>query len=131
LTLDDGGTGLPDELKAACRDPDFCSEVTCSRLRYIQRNVAAPNVLTNVQLISPAPRNTLIVQVSKGKQIAVLEEATHRACRRCPIRPREYNQSAPPILRVPKVAAITCNVRISNMKISSSIDANDLAAWLP
>ena len=127
MTLDDGGTGLPDELKAS-RDPFFCTGVTFSRFRYIQRNVAAPNVLTNTQLVSPAPRNTLIVQVSKGKQIAVLEEATQRACRGCPIRPRECNQSAPPILRVPKVAAITCNVRISNMKISSSIDAIDLGA---
>jgi hypothetical protein len=128
LTLDDGGTGLPDEVKAACWDPDFCTGVTFSRLRYIQRNIAAPNVPTNTQLVSRAPRNTLIVQVSKGKQIAVLEEATHRACRRCPIRPLEYNQSAPPILRVPKVAVITCNVRISNMKISLSIDATDLGA---
>jgi hypothetical protein len=86
--LDDGGTGLLDERNAACPDQDFCTEGTLSRLQYIQRNIIAPNVLANTQLIIPTPRNTLMVQVSKGNGIAALEEETHKACRGCPIRAR-------------------------------------------
>ena len=90
MTLDDGGTGLcePDEGTVACPNRGFCSPRTFNRLRYIQRNIPAPNVLTNTQLVTPAPRNTFTVQVSKGKQIAVLEEETQKECRRCRIRPR-------------------------------------------
>jgi hypothetical protein len=86
--LDDGGTGLPDDRNAGGPDPDFCAAGTLSRLRYIHRNTIAPNALTNTQLMMPAPRNTLLTQVSRGKQIAVLEEATHKECRGRRIRPR-------------------------------------------
>ena len=61
---------------------------TFNRLRDIQRNIIPPNVLANTQLIHPTPRNTLMVQVSKGKEIAVLEEETQKACKGCPIRAR-------------------------------------------
>src|SRR3974377_1330587 len=115
--LDDGGTGLLDECKAPCPDRGLCTEGSISRLRYIQKNIVAPNVPTNTPLITPAPRKTLMVQVSSGKQIAVLEKETHKECRGRGIRPRWYNQSAPPILRVPKMAPITCNAKISNTKI--------------
>ena len=89
MTLDDGGTGLCElgEGMVTCPARGFCSPRTFNRLRYIQKNITAPNVLTNSQLVMPAPRNTLTVQVSKGKQIAVLEEETHKECRRCRIRP--------------------------------------------
>ena len=86
--LVDGGTGRLDERDAACPDRGFCTEGTVSRLRYIQRNIIAANVPTNTQLITLTPRNTLMVHVSKGKQIAVLEEETHKECRGRPIRPR-------------------------------------------
>jgi hypothetical protein len=59
-----------------------------NRLRDIRRNIIPPNVLADNQLIHPTPRNTLMVQVSKGKGIAALEEATQKACRGCPIRAR-------------------------------------------
>ena len=88
LMLDDGGTGLLDDRNAASPDREFCTEGSFSRLRYIQRNIIAPNVLTNTQLVTPTPRNTLMVHVSRGKQIAVLEEETHKECRGRPIRPR-------------------------------------------
>jgi hypothetical protein len=88
LMLYDGGTGLLDGRNAASPDREFCTEGSFSRLRYIQRNIIAPNVLTNTQLVTPTPRNTLMVHVSRGKQIAVLEEETHKECRGRPIRPR-------------------------------------------
>ena len=86
--LVDGGTGRLDERNGACPDRGFCTEGTVSRLRYIQRNMIAANVPTNTQLITVTPRNTLMVQVTRGKQIAVLEEEIHKACRGCRIRPR-------------------------------------------
>ena len=88
MMLVDGGTGRLDECNAACPDRCCCTEGTVSRLRYIQRNVIAANVPTNSQLITLTPRNTLMVQVTRGKQIAVLEEEIHKACRGCRIRPR-------------------------------------------
>jgi hypothetical protein len=86
--LDEGGTALRDERNWASLDRDSCTEGTFIRLRHIERNIVAPNVLANTQLIIPTPRNTMMVQVSRGKQIAVLEEETHKTCRGCRIRPR-------------------------------------------
>jgi hypothetical protein len=120
--LEDGGTGLPGECNGIFPDRDICTVGTFSSLLYIQRNMTAPNVLTSTQLITPTPRNTCMVHVRRGKQIAVLEEETHNECRGRRISPRWYNQSAAPILKVPMVAAITCNVKISNIKIPLSID---------
>jgi len=88
LTLDDGGIGLLDERNVASPDGGSCTGGAFSRLRYIQRKIIAPNVLTNTQLITPTPRNMLVVQVSKGKQIAVLEEETHKEWRDCRSRRR-------------------------------------------
>lgn len=119
--LNDGGTGLVDECGASNSDRTFCTGGTVSRLRYIQKNIIAPSAPTNTRLTIPRPRNTFVVQVSTGKQIAVLEEETHRECRRRPTRARRNNQSAVPILAVPKMAAITCNVKNSNIKISSLV----------
>jgi hypothetical protein len=86
--LDDGGTGVCAEPSGSSPDRDSCTDGTFSRLRYIQRNIVAPNVLTNTQLINPTPRNTLMVQVSSGKQITALDEETHKACRGSRIRAR-------------------------------------------
>jgi len=88
LLLDDGGTGLLelDERSAASPDRGICSKETFSRLRYIQRNIVAPSVPTNTQLITPTPKKTLMIQMSKGKHIAALEEETHKACTGCRIR---------------------------------------------
>ena len=114
LILEDGGTGLLEERNAASVDIAVCTAGTFSKFLCIQRNISVHNVLTNTQLIIPSPRNVMMIQVSRGKQIAVLEVATHNACRDCRIRLRLYNQSAAPILKVPKMAAITCNAKISN-----------------
>src|SRR6516162_1532283 len=100
---------------------------TLNRLRYIQRNIVTTNVLTNTRLVTPTPRNMSTVQVSSGRQIAVLEAETHKECRGCRIRSCWYSQSAIPMLRVPIVAATTCNVKISSIKISSLIDGAPLA----
>ena len=67
LMLDDGGSGLLEERNAASPDRTFCNVGTFSRLLYIQRNITAPNVLTNIQLITPTPRNIFMVQVRRGK----------------------------------------------------------------
>jgi hypothetical protein len=112
--LEDGGTRLLGERSATCPNRDSCMSGIFRKLRYIQRNIITPNVPTNIQLITPAPRNMVMIHVSRGRQIAVLEEETHNECRGWPIRPRQYNQSAPPILKVPKVAAITCSAKTSN-----------------
>jgi hypothetical protein len=65
--LDDGGSGLLEEPNASSPDRTVCTVGTFSRLLYIQRNITAPNVLTNTQLITPTPRNMFMVQVSRGK----------------------------------------------------------------
>jgi len=103
---------------------------TLNRLRYIQRNIVTTNVLTNTRLVTPTPRNMSTVQVSSGRQIAVLEAETHKECGGCRIRSCWYSQSAIPMLRVPIVAATTCNVKISSIKISSLIDGAPLAPGL-
>ena len=86
--LDDGGRGLLEERYATSPARTFCTVGTFRRLLYIQRNITTPNVLTKTQLITPTPRNMFTVQVSRGKQIAVLEEETHNACSGRRIRPR-------------------------------------------
>jgi hypothetical protein len=86
--LDDGGSGLLEESNAASSDRTCCTVGTFSRFLYIQRNITVPNVLTKTQLIAPTPRNMFMVQVSRGKQIAVLEEETHNECRDRRIRRR-------------------------------------------
>ncbi len=60
----------------------------------------------NISLNTPKPRNTLVVHVSKGKQIPVLEAETHKACTRWRMRPRSCSQSAAPIMAVPRLAEI-------------------------
>jgi hypothetical protein len=86
LILEDGGTGLLEEPNPAWVDIAVCTAGTFSKFLCIQRNISAQNVLTNTQLTIPSPRNVVIIQVSRGKQIAVLEVATHSACRDCRIR---------------------------------------------
>ena len=77
---EDGGTCLLGEGSTICPDRDFCVSGIFRKLRYIQRNIATPNVPTNIQLITPVPRNMVMIHVSRGRQIAVLEEETHNEC---------------------------------------------------
>ena len=118
MIFEEGGAGrlAPGE-GTPCLARGVCTVGTLNRLRYIQRNMITANVTTSTRLVTPTPRNTSTVQVSRGRQIAVLEAETHKECRGCRIRSCCYSQSATPILRVPMVAAITCNVKISSIKI--------------
>jgi len=88
LRLDEGGTGLPDECSGIGPGRSLCTGGTLSRLRYSQKNIITPSAPTNIQVITPTPRNTLAVQVTIGRQVAVLEEETHKECKSCRIRPR-------------------------------------------
>ena len=118
LMRDDGGAGIFDESGAGAPDRTFRTKGIFCRLWYIQTNMIASSVPINSRLAVPRPRNTFTVQVSIGKQIAVLEQATHRECRRRRTRPRRYNQSAVPMLTVPKMPTNTCAVKSSNIKTS-------------
>ena len=78
LIFEGGGTGrlAPGE-GAPCLARGVCTVGTLNRLRYIQRNMITANVPTSTRLVAPTPRNTSTVQVSRGRQIAVLEAETH------------------------------------------------------
>jgi hypothetical protein len=101
-----------------------CAGGIFSKLWYCQKNIRERTAATSTQLTTPSPRKTIETHASMGRQIAVLEIEIHKECKNLPILPREYSQSAVVILTIPKMAAITCTVRISIMfKISSRIDA--------
>jgi hypothetical protein len=122
--LDGGGTDVSDE--GIGMDPRRirCAGGIFSKLWYCQNSIRDRTAATNTQLTTSFPRNTIIVHERIGRQIIVLETEIHKECRNRPILSRWYSESAVDILIIPKMAAITCTVRISNMfRISSRIDA--------
>jgi hypothetical protein len=122
--LDGGGTGLPDEGIGMGPRRIRCAGGIFSKLWYCQNSIRERTAATNTQLTTPFPRNTIIVHEIIGRQITVLETETHEECKNRPILSRWYNESAVDILIIPKMAAITCTVRISIMfRISSRIGA--------
>jgi hypothetical protein len=122
--LDGGGMDLPEEGIGIGPRRMRCAGGIFSKLWYCQKNIRERTAATNTQLTTPFPRNTIEIQASMGRQIAVLEMEIHKECKNFPIFLRSYSQSAAVILIIPKMAATTCTVRISIMfKISSRIDA--------
>jgi hypothetical protein len=122
--LDGGGTDVSDE--GIGMDPRRirCTGGIFSKLWYCQNSIIERTAATNTQLTTSLPRNTIIVHERIGRQIIVLETEIHKECRNRPILSRWYSESAVDILIIPKMAAIICTVRISNMfRISSRIDA--------
>jgi hypothetical protein len=78
LMLDEGGNGLPGERSGIGPGRSLCTGGTFTKLRYSHKNIITPSAPTNTQLTNPTPRNTIAVQVRIGRQIAVLEEETHK-----------------------------------------------------
>jgi hypothetical protein len=122
--LDGGGMDLPDEGIGIGPRRMRCADGIFSKLWYCQKNMRERTAATNTQLTTPSPRNTIEIQARMGRQIAVFERETHEECKNFPILSRLYSESAVDILVIPKIAAITCTVRISIMfRISSRVDA--------
>lgn len=60
--------------------PNFRVEANLGRLRYTQAKIMLPNTPIRTSLSDPAPRNTVHVQVTMGKQIAMIELETQMEC---------------------------------------------------
>jgi hypothetical protein len=60
--------------------PNFRAEGNLGRLRYTQAKMMLPNTPIRTSLSDPAPRNTVDVQATMGKQIAVIELETQMEC---------------------------------------------------
>ena len=86
--LDGGGMDFPDEGIGIGPRRMRCARGIFSKLWYCQKNIRERTAATNIQLTTPSPRNTIEIQASMGRQIAVLEIEIHKECKNFLILPR-------------------------------------------